>query len=284
MISYAQNFEDVMLERVFKDKRDGFYIDVGASHPIRQSVTCHFYEKGWHGINVEPEPQSFALLAHHRPRDINLNVALGDEEGRRGLYLGGPFSTLDMNTAQTHASVGVMAGNREIPVSITTLAQICDRCCGGIDIDFLKIDVEGWEPQVIHGANWERYRPRVVLVEATFPNSRESTWSRWESMLTMNRYRPVYFDGLNRFYVREEESELQEHFALPPNLFDGFVLYETVEARQRLGAIYRIWSWSSWYARGLRWGGRLGRALRRMSGQRPSISDLSNVSAKTESS
>ena len=268
MISYAQNFEDVVLERAFKDKRDGFYIDVGAGGPISDSVTCHFYEKGWHGINIDPEPQQFALLVRYRPRDINLNVALGEREETRTLHLGGELSTLDLDTAQVHASARLMSGEREIRVN--TLAQICDQYCGETEIDFLKIDVESWELQVINGGNWERYRPRIVVVEATAPNSRRPAWDRWEPVLLAHKYRFAYFDGLNRFFVREEDLGLLEHFALPLNFFDDFVRYETVALRkqleaqlealrEQLEAVYQSRSWR--YTRGLR---AIARGLRRV--------------------
>ena len=93
MISYAQNFEDVVLERVFKGQEKGFYIDIGAWDPDVDSVTKHFHLKGWSGINAEPVDQYFEKLQAARPRDINLNVAIGvkgqeffevDDTGRSG--------------------------------------------------------------------------------------------------------------------------------------------------------------------------------------------------------
>ncbi|MGB6976482.1 MAG: FkbM family methyltransferase, partial [Gammaproteobacteria bacterium] len=81
MISYAQNGEDVLIRRLFPDKKDGFYIDVGAYHPTIDSVTKYFYEKGWRGINIEPIESIYHLLEQERPRDINLNVAVSDTAG-----------------------------------------------------------------------------------------------------------------------------------------------------------------------------------------------------------
>src|SRR5215831_3973844 len=80
-ISYAQNFEDVMLWRALKHIDKGFYIDVGANDPDKDSVTKAFYERGWRGINVEPVPQWFERLEKARPRDLNLQLALGAEPG-----------------------------------------------------------------------------------------------------------------------------------------------------------------------------------------------------------
>ena len=86
VISYAQNFEDVMLNRVFADQTTGFYIDVGAMDPVLDSVTKTFYDRGWTGINIEPDARSFASVAAARERDINLNVAVGDKPEVRSFY------------------------------------------------------------------------------------------------------------------------------------------------------------------------------------------------------
>ena len=82
MISYAQNFEDVVLDRVFKNVRQGSYIDVGAYDPVEDSVTKTFYDRGWSGINVEPVKTLYQKLVHQRPRDQNMNVAVGRHAGQ----------------------------------------------------------------------------------------------------------------------------------------------------------------------------------------------------------
>lgn len=81
-ISYAQNFEDVLINRVFKHKAKGFYIDVGALHPTIDSVTKAFYDIGWSGINIEPIKEYYELVQEERPRDINLNIALSNIEDK----------------------------------------------------------------------------------------------------------------------------------------------------------------------------------------------------------
>src|SRR5262249_50071888 len=87
--SYAQNGEDVRLRRAFAGQPTGFYIDVGANDPTELSVTRHFYDAGWHGINVEPLPKQFALLTAARKRDINLNVGCSNRTGTLELYAAG---------------------------------------------------------------------------------------------------------------------------------------------------------------------------------------------------
>ncbi len=218
MISNAQNCEDVMLARVFAEQSGGFYIDVGAWDPDSDSVTRYFYDLGWCGINVEPTLDAFERLVAARPRDINLNVALGEASGELTLF----------QRPETGLSSLVPPGDGEgavcsRTVAVSTLAALCERHADGRTIDFLKIDVEGWEEPVIRGADWTRFRPRVVLVEATEPNSQTPAWDGWEPLLLQADYRFVYFDGLNRFYVRGEDADLARFFTTPPNVFDHFM-------------------------------------------------------------
>src|ERR671932_817144 len=81
MTSYAQNHEDVLLVRLFRPGLTGFYVDVGANDPVSNSVTKHFYDLGWRGINVEPATAPFERLQEARPRDVNLNIGISDHEG-----------------------------------------------------------------------------------------------------------------------------------------------------------------------------------------------------------
>src|SRR5262245_26693261 len=82
MLSYAQWYEDVYLQRCFGTKNSGFYIDIGASHPVFCNSTYHFYQHGWRGISIEPTPFRLQELLRARPRDINLGVAVGRSDGR----------------------------------------------------------------------------------------------------------------------------------------------------------------------------------------------------------
>lgn len=233
MISYAQNFEDVMLERVFKEQSTGFYIDVGAWDDATDSVTKHFYEKGWNGINVEPLPVYFAKHQQSRKRDINLNIALLDKPGNRILYeISGTtgLSTFDANYAEDHRSKGCQVEQRQVEVS--TLEAICNEYAKDTQIDFLKVDTEGTELQVLQGGNWARFRPRVLIIEATLPGSSTTAHSKWEFFILEQGYIFAYFDGLNRFYVRQEESDLLRHFSCPPNVFDLFIPYSTTRAEE----------------------------------------------------
>ena len=223
-ISYAQNFEDVMLWRALKHVEIGFYIDVGANDPVQDSVTKAFYDYGWRGINIEPVPQWFEKIVPERPRDINLQVAAGNQTGELVLYElpDTGLSTFDLSIAEKHeAERGYQKIERTVPVK--TLTEIC-RDIHLSPIHFLKIDVEGAEKQVLEGVDFSIIRPWIILVESTLPNSQIEDYVRWEPILLNASYNSVYFDGLNRFYVAREHSHLKESFKTPPNYFDGFVL------------------------------------------------------------
>jgi FkbM family methyltransferase len=225
IISYAQNFEDVLLNRLFPECRSGFYIDVGACHPVIHSVTKLFYERGWHGINIEPIPRLSKMLAVDRERDTNLRVGLSNCEETSVFY---ECPILELSTfSEEQAEELRRQGHRLVEhlVPVTTLARVCDEYAGRT-IDFLKIDVESYERQVLEGGDWSRFRPRVVLVEATRPATAIPNYEEWEPLLLTADYLFAFFDGLNRYYVRAEDRQLLPVLGVPANVFDQFEVYE----------------------------------------------------------
>lgn len=240
LISYAQNAEDVVLWRALGSVDGGFYIDVGAGDPVVDSVTKIFYDAGWSGVNVEPMPEPFALLQAARPRDVNLRCALEREEGVRTYFSvdgGNPLSTGDAEIAAAHRDAG--AEVRELRVETSTLARVCADHAPE-EIHFLKIDVEGREHDVLAGADFARFRPWIVLVEAVAPQRVEGldagagrtgpvaeTHTAWEPLLTGANYRFALFDGVNRFYVAAERwDDLGARVSVPANVLDRYVRAE----------------------------------------------------------
>jgi FkbM family methyltransferase len=223
-ISYAQNFEDVMLHRALKNVQSGFYIDVGAHDPVSDSVTLAFYQRGWCGMNLDPVPSMIEGFYSQRPRDINLMVAVSDTDGEIEMneIVGTGLSTADKAVASTHNNAGRDVRKRVVPCR--TLASLCAEHVRG-DIHFLKIDVEGFEEAVLRGMDFSAHRPWIVVVEATLPLTQETNHQSWEHLITNSGYVFVYFDGLNRFYIAQERrADLAHHFNHPPCAFDGFVL------------------------------------------------------------
>jgi len=236
-VSYAQNFEDVLLWRALRSVGAGFYIDVGAAHPDIDSVTRALYDRGWNGVNVEPVAASARRLLAARPRDVTLQVALGEAPGRAEFFI---VQGTDTGLSTT---VGAMLGQYDparfdvgrTEVEVDTLAAVCRRHAPG-PIHVLKVDVEGAERAVLAGADFAAFRPWIVLVEATAPMSTVETHVDWEGILLAAGYRFVWFDGLNRFYVTEERAaELAPHFRTPPNVFDDFVRAADTDWALRIG-------------------------------------------------
>lgn len=226
-ISYAQNFEDIMLWRALQHVQQGFYIDVGANDPSRDSVTRAFYERGWRGINIEPMTQYYGKLMAERQRDINLQVLAASAPGELSLYEfpDTGLSTLDVEIAARHeVERGFQFTERRVPAR--TLTDICGEYHES-PIHFLKIDVEGAERSVLEGLDLSRIRPWILVVESTVPNKQVENCSEWEELVLRADYEHVYFDGLNRFYVASEHKELGKSFSAPPNFFDNFLLSET---------------------------------------------------------
>jgi FkbM family methyltransferase len=241
--SYSQNFEDVVLWRALKHVKIGFYIDVGAWSPVIDSVTRLFYENGWHGINIEPNPEYHRELVDDRQKDINLCLAVSDREGVADMYFtSNPgLSTLYPEIADRHRADGLGLDKQQ--VSVTTLDAIWrEHVPHGEDVHFLKVDAEGAEQAVLRGNDWQKNRPWLVIVEATLPMSQQASHAEWEGVLTGAGYEQVYFDGLNRYYLEPGHGELRDAFSAPPNVFDDFMRYSELLLKEKASkAEYELW-------------------------------------------
>jgi FkbM family methyltransferase len=164
---------------------------------------------------IEPQAELAALYARLRPRDAVVCGLVGRERGETDFNvvecLHGLSTTVE-KYAQQARTLG--ADCRVVRLPVTTLAEVCER--HDLDrIDFLKIDVEGAEKEVLLGNDWNRFRPRVLLIEALAPLSNDPTWEEWEPLLIQHGYRFALFDRLNRFYVAQEHPEI---FARIPSM------------------------------------------------------------------
>lgn len=167
--SYSQEGEDMILSRLLEGRRTGFYVDVGAHHPFRFSNTFRFYLRGWRGINIDPNPDTDRIFTSKRGRDINLQVGISDVPGSLAYHR---FDESALNTfdpelaARRGATTGYrLLGTDSVPVR--RLDSVLDEYLpAGVEIDFISIDAEGFDLKVLRSNDWQRFRPRYVLVEA----------------------------------------------------------------------------------------------------------------------
>jgi len=220
-LSYAQNMEDYHLDLIFAGQDRGCYVDVGAGHPVADNVSFHFYLKGWRGLVVEPQAALAELYTHVRPRDAAVSCLAGRAEGEIDFYLVDKLHGFS-STVREHA-VGAAqfgAGYQTIRKRVRPLHALIEEA-GLPAIDFLKIDVEGAEAEVLAGMDFARHRPRLMLIEAVEPGSLAAAWAEWEPALVAQGYRFAFFDRLNRFYVAEEAAELLARVPTEPAPWDG---------------------------------------------------------------
>jgi len=230
VISYAQRYEDLYLLRCFGDRRDGFYIDIGSGHPVYDNMSFAFYLQGWRGITVEPNPWLSSLTRAVRPRDRHVEAAVGAASGETTFYLVDDFHGLS-TAIEGHARAAQTQfgkGSQAITVPMTTLRELCSGHAPAA-FDFLKVDVEGAEKDVLFSGDWQNYRPKVVLAEALAPYTLAPAWPDWEPLLARHGYRYVLFDSLNRYYLAEEASELARCFETAPAAFEDACQFRNVK-------------------------------------------------------
>jgi hypothetical protein len=166
--SYSQEGEDMILRRIFGNKGYGFYVDVGAHHPKRFSNTYYFYKKGWRGINIDAMPGSMALFSKLRSKDINLETPIGIGQENIDFYV---FDEPALNGFDEKLSKSRDANTtykiKEVIVLNPRMLKdvLAEYLPSGVQIDFMTIDVEGLDMEVLQSNDWEKYRPEVVLVE-----------------------------------------------------------------------------------------------------------------------
>jgi FkbM family methyltransferase len=238
MISYTRNFEDVILQRVLRDVRDGCYVDVGASHPVVDSNTYAFYQNGWRGIGVEPMPYR-PMWERERPQDIFINATAGEKQGERAFHIYEQFQQCSTCSDETvaHLQKSGKVPDQSITVPVFTLNDVLMRHLGDRSIHLMSIDVEGMEREVLLGLDLGKYRPWVMILEAVIPGSPVPCHEAWEPLIVDSGYSMVYFDGVNRFYLARERQELRERFALPPNVWDQFIKASEIENYKERAAL-----------------------------------------------
>lgn len=211
---YSQFYEDYVLSQVFKDVASGFYVDVGANDPNHNSVTRYFYERGWRGVNIEPNKDRFREIAKARPRDSNHNCGIATTEATMTFYQ----APRDADGLSSFDKAGVEKLTRERQITFTEAAipvMPLSKVLAAAalpKIDLMSIDVEGFEKQVLESLDLTRYKPDVMCIEATQPFSAAPSYAVWEPILLKNNYLFAMFDGINRYYVHKDRADLLPRF------------------------------------------------------------------------
>ena len=164
---YSQEGEDILLSRIFENKKTGFFVDVGAHHPQRFSNTFLLYKRGWHGINIDPLPGSMKIFEKIRPRDTNLEIAVSEKEQELTYYmfsepaLNGFSKNISMQRQNEDCKIKNMIKVPSLPLAKILANHLPKRQI----IDLLNVDVEGLDLEVLKSNDWQIYRPKIILVE-----------------------------------------------------------------------------------------------------------------------
>lgn len=198
-LSFSQYHEDIFVDVILKCKNNGFYVDIGANHPTDLSNTKRFYDRGWRGINIEPNPSLFTAFQRDRAGDINLNVGVGDATEILPFYVmsASTLSSFDKDAALEGGKLHGAILEKVIEVEVCPLQQIFEKYdCK--DIDLLSVDTEGYDLRVIQSNDWVKWRPRVIIIETNQDDGAVN------SFLIDKGYELVFDNLTNAIYVEND--------------------------------------------------------------------------------
>ncbi len=213
---YSQEGEDISLARIFTGQNSGFFVDVGAHHPFRFSNTYWAYQRGWSGINIDATPGSARLFNRWRPRDQNLESCIGAEEQviEYTVYSEPALNTYDSRRVDSLASTKYKPKGTVRLQTRRLDSLLGEAFIGKPDpvIDFLSIDVEGTEMDVLKSNDWSRFKPRVIVIEVLGKTLSTVSSSAEYQFLTNLGYVPVSMLYHSVIFVSDEEL-LAEHWS-----------------------------------------------------------------------
>ena len=206
-ISYSFNAVDLIINYIFKDQNTGTYVDIGAQHPISNNNTYLLFKRGWSGVNIDLDKKNIDLFNISRPRDINLNFAISDKEQEVKLYFyhdASPINTLNKQVAEFQKA-SVKSVKR---INSYTLNNILEKIDFKKKIDYMNIDVEGYEEKVLSGFDINRYKPNVISVEFLDlkMNELEIKNNNIDRLIDSNLYK--YFTNNDYYFVNWLHGDL----------------------------------------------------------------------------
>lgn len=193
--SYSQLGEDLVIDQLLGYKDRGIYVDIGAHHPTRLSNTKRFYNRGWKGINVDPNSSLIDRFKIERERDLNLVLGVSKKNGFLYFYEFFPstLSTFSSREAKKYISQGFKLIDKK-KVAVKTLSYILEKYSKNQSIDFLSIDTEGTDLEVLQSNNWKKYKPHFICVENHGKNK------DLVNFLKKHGYQLKYNNGLNSIF------------------------------------------------------------------------------------
>lgn len=193
--SYSQYGEDLIINKLLDYKTKGVYLDIGANDPDLLNNTKFFYNKGWSGVNIEPNKTLFDKLSKYRTRDKNLNIGLGPKKDKI------PFYEMSEDTLSTFSKEDVFRMEKEgykikstKKVQVLPLKDIFNKHLYGVNVDFLSIDVEGFEIEVLKSNDWSKFRASLIIVEINHKGEEIMNF------LEKNNYSLVYKNHTNGIF------------------------------------------------------------------------------------
>lgn len=213
-LSYADQGEDVVLSRVLKQcakyrpGQGGFYLDIGAYHPVQKSVTKRLYDAGWSGICMDISRESIRLFEAHRPRDIAVCAAAGRERGEiTAYYLEDEISILNTTDPAEAARLAKSGAKiREDKIPVRTVDEVMDEYAPGRKIDVMNIDVQRTELDVLAGLSFDRYAPMVIAVEIHTNSIDSALQTPIAGFLRYQGYVPVASCVITMFWYRKQAA------------------------------------------------------------------------------
>lgn len=193
--SYSQRREDLIIDKLLNNKKQGFYVDVGAHDPFRFSNTKRFYDKGWRGINIDPNPSSIKKFITKRKRDMNLALGIGNKSGPLSFYEFFPttLSTFSQKEAKQYIKKGFKLV-AESKVTVRTLGAVLNEFCKNRQIDFLSVDTEGTDLEVLQSNNWKNFKPKVICVET------KGSFNKINTFFRKHGYQLEHNNGINSIF------------------------------------------------------------------------------------
>lgn len=198
-IHYGEFGEDVFINRIFKDIKIGRYVDVGCYHPFKGSLTAQLYKKGWNGINIDLSKSSIDLFNIVRKKDINLNLAISDFDGETNYYENSPIN-------QQNSLIKFNDNQKKIKIQCKRLSSVLLENHYN-NFEYLNIDVEGSEQNVINGIDLGKYRPILITIENNNLHLKDYIESEIYNILIKNNYTFINKTGVTNFFLKNEYAK-----------------------------------------------------------------------------